>query len=133
LTSVADLIIAVFNRLAAKRGLALRAWCVMPDHLHVVIETGDRGATVEGWLRYAKRETERRAGRRLWQRSFWDRDLRGGEDAETAVAYVLDNPVRKQLCSAWTEWPWSWSAWHADGMDATDPVPPPPRPGGVQG
>jgi REP element-mobilizing transposase RayT len=98
-------------RLAATRNLAVRAWCIMPDHIHVVVETMP-DADVEGWVRYFKRSTARLLGAAAWQRSYWDRDVRHDEDAGTVVGYILANPVRAGLVDRPEDWPHAWSEWH---------------------
>ena len=106
------------TRLAQEHGLRVSAWCVMPDHVHVVVSTSEAGGDVEGWARYTKREVQRLLGAHgLWERSYWDRDLRQDEDVATAVEYVLANPTRKGLCEDWAMWPHLWSEWHEDVLE----------------
>ena len=110
----AQLLIATMRRMAHKKRLQLQAYCVMPDHVHVVVSL-DEGGDVRGWVRYVKRETARVCGTPgMWQRSYWDRHARKSEDVWDMVAYILNNPVRRGLVSEWQEWPYSWSAQHED-------------------
>jgi len=41
----------------------------------------------------------------FWQGSFWDHFLRREEQVETAVNYVLNNPVRSGLVQQWQDYP----------------------------
>jgi putative transposase len=86
------------------------AYCVMPDHVHAILV----GAPdVVQWVREFKASVTaaaRTAGTKvpLWQRSFHDRCLsRHSEPLDAAVAYVLDNPVRRGLVSRAEDWPYS--------------------------
>ena len=109
----ADTIISVMRRIAANCGIRILAYCIMPDHVHVVVSVSSHGGDVEKWLRYTKRAVQEALGARgMWQRSYWDRHARSHEDVATAVAYILQNPVRKGLCDGWEDWPFSWSEWH---------------------
>jgi len=96
----------------AKRwGLAVHAYCLMPNHMHVVCSVLDTQAEFETFIRRFKREFSRRAHRSgfsgfTWQRSFWDRHAREEEDVRVRIEYTLDNPVRKGLCERREQWPW---------------------------
>jgi hypothetical protein len=41
----------------------------------------------------------------IWQRSFWDTQLRAGESYERKWEYVRANPVRAGLCITPEAWP----------------------------
>jgi putative transposase len=98
---------------AAARDLAVHAYCLMPDHLHLVVSVEREGGDAAAWVRFMKREAAKRTRLRgIWQRSFWDRHARDSDDVAGMVSYVLANPVRKGLCDSWEDWPFSWSRWH---------------------
>jgi len=90
------------------------AYCLMPDHLHVVL-SGSRDVVC--WVAKFKSATTsaaRRAGfvGQLWQRGFHDRCLSRLDDSiDSAVQYVLGNPVRKGLVARAESWPYSRNAW----------------------
>jgi len=52
---------------------------------------------------------KRVAGKPIWQDGFFERVLRETEDARNVVAYVLRNPVRKQLVDDPRDYPYSGS------------------------
>lgn len=85
----------------------LLAWCVMPNHVHVVvhIERGSMlGEILHSWKSYTGLEANRLLGRegRLWQREYFDRVVRDEEDFVRTVQYVLDNPKKAGL----RDWRW---------------------------
>jgi len=96
------------------------AYCVMPDHLHAVLQllASDDGQlaptdllTMMGEFRSFTTRAGWRRGLRgpLWQHDQYDRLLRGDEEFAIRCQYVLDNPVRKGLVEDWTLWPYSGS------------------------
>jgi REP element-mobilizing transposase RayT len=87
----------------------LCAWCVMPNHVHVVVElfSGTTLArTLHAWKSYTANAINRRLGRtgRLWQREYFDRLIRDREELLGTVQYVVDNPEKAGL----VDWPWVW-------------------------
>ena len=87
------------------------ACCVMPDHVHVVVEP--MSSELGQWVSRFKNEVQREARRlegptKFWQRSFWPRRVRSERDLALKIAYVLDNPVRAGLVSDWRDYPFSY-------------------------
>jgi len=105
----------------------LHAWCVMPNHVHVLIEPlVGIAATVQGWKSVTARWILRNAkplglsvpeGKALWLRDYWDRYIRDENHYRSVVDYIHRNPVKAGLCPAPQDWPWS-SAWSADARCA---------------
>ncbi|TWT46053.1 Transposase IS200 like protein [Phycisphaerae bacterium RAS1] len=109
--ALAQTVCTAFERVAAAGELELSAYCLMPDHLHVLIRPMS-GFGIDEFLRrmksYTTRWHQRATGRPvLWQRSARDRVLRANERLATVVAYIANNPVRAGLVSAWTQWPYT--------------------------
>jgi len=101
---VADLLC---NRCLAL-GATLDAYCLMPDHAHVLVQIGRTGLV--DLVRDVKSRSTRIWWRHggagpLWQRSFHDRSIRSPADHDRAVAYVLHNPVRAGLVADWRDYP----------------------------
>jgi REP element-mobilizing transposase RayT len=89
----------------------LIAWCVMPNHMHVIFRLlpGARLADVlKSWKSYTARMANRVLGRTgdLWQREYYDRLIRNGDELERAVRYVMNNPEKAGL----RDWKWVWCA-----------------------
>ncbi len=82
------------------RDAVLDAFCLMPDHAHVIVQIVKTGlADVIGDAKSCSTRAWWQHGGSgpLWQRSFHDHGLRHPNDYRRAVAYVLDNPVRADL------------------------------------
>jgi putative transposase len=64
---------------------------------------------LERWVRFWKSESARHWPRPeeqpLWQRDFWDTQLRPGDDYRAKWRYVSENPIRAKLCASPEEWP----------------------------
>lgn len=115
---LADQATAVIDDLVAARGTILYAWCVMPDHVHLLMEDTD----VIGYIRAFKGRVTacaRRSDpvRRLWMRSFHDHALRDGERLADTARYVLGNPVRAGIVAEASLYRWSgsgvWTDWRS--------------------
>ena len=92
------------------RGFAVLAYCLMPDHAHLllegVVETADLAEAMRAWKQRTGYDWKRRHGTRLWQEGFHDRVLRAEDDTAAVVRYVLENPLRARLVSLVTDYPW---------------------------
>ena len=92
---------AQIPRFFAERGFAVYAYCVMPDHVHLLLEgrtpSADLVEAVRGWKQHTGYAWKQRHGAHLWQSGFHDRVLRDGDDTRAVVRYVLENPVRAGL------------------------------------
>jgi REP element-mobilizing transposase RayT len=96
----------------------LYAFCVMPNHVHLIctpLEKADGTyhsltAILHSLKRYTAREANRILGRQgtFWQQESYDHVVRDEGEFERIVLYVLNNPVKAGLASNWEEWPWSY-------------------------
>jgi REP-associated tyrosine transposase len=103
--------VELLNAIAGCRETTLYAWCIMPDHVHLLVESKD----VIAFIRLFKGQMTTRARyrdplRRLWQRSFYDHALRRDESLEAVAHYIWENPVRKGFVAVATDYAWSGSA-----------------------
>ena len=83
----------------------LCAWCVMPNHVHVVIQTFERiDDMVHSWKSYSSKQANRilRREGKFWQDDYFDRMMRSPEDLQRTTKYVLDNPLKAGL----QNWRW---------------------------
>jgi REP element-mobilizing transposase RayT len=105
----------------------LLAWCVMPNHVHALIETHE-GFPLAGVLHSWKSFTSRKAGKlvgrsgRFWQREYLDRYVRNAEHYQAVLAYIEENPVKAGLAKVKTEWPWSSARFRDPGSAGVPPA-----------
>jgi REP element-mobilizing transposase RayT len=107
----------------------LLAWCVMPNHVHIVaeqIEGHPLANVIQAWKSASSHQLNRELGRkgRVWRREYFDRYMRDQTHLETAIAYVEENPIKAKLIDRPDKWRWS-SAWRRSerfaGEDAGGP------------
>jgi REP element-mobilizing transposase RayT len=80
----------------------LHAWCVMPNHVHVLLHVG-RGSDVPRIVHSWKSFTAHQIGRGvIWQREYFDRLMRSPEDYVRTREYIRGNPGKAGLI----DWPW---------------------------
>jgi REP element-mobilizing transposase RayT len=90
----------------------LHAYCVMPDHVHVivVVDTRDQMSNYASRLKNdVTRALKEINVRFTWQKGFWDSALYDAREYDVEVKYVLDNPRRAGLVAAWHEYPHSFA------------------------
>lgn len=105
----------VINELL-KTGRELRfqilCYCLMPDHLHIVLSPGDSALPLSKFLNLFKGRTskvfrERQGLNKLWQRSAYDHIIRADEDLKEVIEYIRNNPVRKGFVEKADDYPYS--------------------------
>jgi putative transposase len=90
----------------------LLAWCIMPNHVHVVVEPieGNRlGAIVQAWKSFTAHQANnvlRRNGP-FWHKDYFDRFIRDEGHLARTIDYVENNPVKAGLASTANSWSWS--------------------------
>ncbi|MDR1145645.1 MAG: transposase [Verrucomicrobiales bacterium] len=108
----------------------LLAWCIMPNHVHVLIKPLTAlSAVVKAWKSFtahwalahwnslgapssptacAKKPTRTSAPpEHFWQREVWDRYLRDERHWHATIEYIHNNPVQAGLCQTPAQWHWS--------------------------
>lgn len=94
------------------RRYRLIEWCVMPNHVHVLIETlpGMRlGDIVRTWKTYSAKSINGRLQRHgsIWEEDYHDRYIRDNDHLSDARNYIRRNPVKAGLCASPEDWQWS--------------------------
>jgi len=89
----------------------LRAWVVMPNHLHILVKIQETplDKLILSWKRFIARESNKILGREgaFWQREYWDTYMRTDEQTLKAVKYIENNPVKAKLVRKPDDWLWS--------------------------
>jgi putative transposase len=94
----------------------LLAWCVMPNHVHVMIETKpghSLGEVIKSWKTFTARQANiilNRTGQPFWFADYYDRFIRDEAHYAAALAYIHQNPVKARLCKSPQDWQWSSAA-----------------------
>jgi putative transposase len=98
---IAKWLVESLQQTAIQQSFSLRAYCLMPDHLHVLVQGNSRSANLLCFVKTFKHKTtfhfRATTGKTLWQISFFDHILRTAEDLSKTAEYILLNPVRGGL------------------------------------
>ena len=108
-----------------KRPFTIEAWVLLPDHLHCIWTLPVDDADYATRWRMIKRQVSLVCGaayRRLewltaskrshrestiWQRRYWEHQIRDDQDFSRLMDYVHYNPVKHGLCERVAAWPFS--------------------------
>jgi REP element-mobilizing transposase RayT len=102
---LADAIVENLHHFCGTR-YSLYAWCVMPNHVHVVFRPSDGESfdrILHSWKSFTSHVASSIVGTKtLWAREYYDRIIRDERHFFNAVAYVRNNPAKAGL----TGWRW---------------------------
>jgi REP element-mobilizing transposase RayT len=90
----------------------LLAWCLMPNHAHVVIEIVTENSLSEivgSWKSFTAKQANKiikRSGA-FWHADYFDRYMRDEDHLGQTIEYVESNPVKAGLVALAAEWQWS--------------------------
>ncbi len=103
----------------------INGWVLLPDHLHCIwtlppddADFGVRWAMIkrfvtkqcgsslrrEDWMNDSKRKRKEST---LWQRRFWEHQIRDEQDYEAHMNYLHFNPVKHGYVKSVKDWPYS--------------------------
>jgi len=105
----------------ARRTFAIRAWVVLPEHMHWIwtLPVGDadfptRWRRIKTDFSRALARTEQRSAARvsrgergIWQRRYWEHQIRDEVDYSRHLDYIHHNPVKHGWARSPALWPHS--------------------------
>ncbi|WP_339430079.1 REP-associated tyrosine transposase [Pseudomonas taetrolens] len=97
-------------RQAHEDGIVIsKAWVVMPDHFHWLIELQNK-TLGELMCRIKSRSSVNinrltKTHERVWQKGYYDRALRQEDDVKAAARHIIQNPIRAQIASRIGDYP----------------------------
>lgn len=103
-----DIAKSLFDSIAYRESLIqwnVHLTLLMPDHLHAFIAFAPHQAmtkTIADWKKYTARTFKVE-----WQDGFFDHRLRNKSERDEKWNYILQNPVRANLCEQPTDWPYT--------------------------
>jgi putative transposase len=123
------LYLSLLRHWCGKNGTAVWAWCLMPNHVHLILvpaqADGLRAALAPVHTRYTWEINQREGWRgHLWQGRFASVPM-DEPHVHACLRYVELNPVRAGLAARPEDWRWSSARAHlgigADGLTALAP------------
>ena len=115
----------VIDRVKQRHPFTIDAWVLLPEHLHCIwtLPPGDKdyskrwGMIKAGFSKQAKdlfhhdewmnASKTRRREVTIWQRRFWEHQIRDEEDYQKHMDYLYFNPVKHGLVKHVNDWPYS--------------------------
>ena len=89
----------------------LRAWVVMPNHVHALfkVDATPMAEILESWKKYTAQMANRLLRRRgeFWQVDYWDTFMRKSEHELETRRYIENNPTKPGLVLDPKTWPWN--------------------------
>ncbi len=99
--SIANLVENAFFHFDKQHYLLL-AWCIMPNHIHVLIKTKTDHPLhkiIHSWKSYTAKEANKQLGCTgvFWQRDYYDRYIRNDRHFAAVCEYIENNSVKAGL------------------------------------
>ncbi len=120
---VRDAVVAALEQARVHYRFRLYGFVVMPEHVHLLVSEPDRGLLANALqtlkIASAKRTTSQREleHRRspLWQKRYYDCNIRNYRQFVEKLRYIHRNPVRRGLVQKPEDWRWSSFRHYASG------------------
>jgi putative transposase len=99
-------------QICAERCLAIHAWCVLPNHYHVLVKTERIKELRHGLGLFHGRSSftsngeDGKRGRQVWYNCF-ERPIKSERHFWATLNYIHRNPVHHGYVKIWQDWPWS--------------------------
>ena len=116
---------SLLRRACRLRPMGLLAWCLMPNHLHLLLRPlgdGDLGSWMQWLMTSHVRYHQRRYATvgRIWQGRFKAFPIQQDGHFLTVLRYVERNPIRAGIVPHAARW--TWSSASARRSDTGDPL-----------
>ncbi len=88
------------------------AWCILPNHYHVLVQTDQIKALLislgqlHGRISHQWNGEDHTRGRKVWHNSV-ERAIRSDRHFWASLNYTHHNPVKHGYVERWQDWPWS--------------------------
>ena len=114
-----------FEKVRSERYFETIAFCLLPEHLHCIwkLPEGDgdfstrwslikRDFTINYLKEGGGESTQsnsrlKHRHRGIWQKRFWEHQIRDERDLQSHIDYIHYNPVKHGLVEDIDDWPWS--------------------------
>jgi putative transposase len=101
-------------------GLFIAGYVVMPEHVHLLVSEPERSPLAVA-LQMLKQITSRKlnlaGGHPLWQKRYYDFNVRTEKKRVEKLRYMHRNPVSRGLAQKPEDWPWSSYRHYANGAE----------------
>lgn len=87
------------------QGAKLFAFCILPDHIHLLLSPGKKG--LSAFLHAFKKNSSRDIPSLFWQKGYYDERIRDDKQRGTVIGYIQGNAMKHNLVTDITDWPWT--------------------------
>ena len=109
-----DLLLNTIRQVQRSKPFELLAYCLLPDHIHLLITFPEGDSDFPIRMREVKRLTtlwmrEELKGdvESIWQDKYWEHTIRDERDLQIHFDYIHYNPVKHSLSQRFDGWKWS--------------------------
>lgn len=104
--AIADIVAQALRHFRGSR-YYLYAWCIMPNHVHAVLEPihpYTLASVLHSWKSFTANQTHQVLGSQgtFWQREYYDHLIRDERALWRAIEYIIQNPLKANL----QDWRW---------------------------
>ncbi len=109
--SAQKILLETWRRSTELDGWFVGRYVIMPDHVHLFAKHALEAKSLPEWMKTWKSITARRflalgmGVAPVWQPDYFDRFVRTSAAYEQKWDYLLQNPVRRGLCTRQEDWP----------------------------
>ncbi len=112
--AVVDILLKAIQQTKIRKPFDLIAYCILFDHLHLLISLPIDDRSFSQIIRNVKRITTKDIRKLLekprlliWQDRFWEHTIRDEEDLKNHFDYIHYNPVKHGYVEDYGNWAWS--------------------------
>jgi putative transposase len=109
-SATCDLLLTELLSKAKRSKIAITAYCVMPDHVHLLLtgvaSDSDVLDMMSRWKQASGYWYSQNHRRRLWQGNYYDHVLRDPDTSLTVSRYIVRDPLRTGLVSNLDDYKW---------------------------
>lgn len=108
---IPEIIIDSLKWLEEKGSIQLIAYVIMPDHLHLLFQLGEKESLqklMQSFGGFTGKAISKKLehSRPVWQNTYYDRAIRNEEELYRTITYIQENPVKAGYVEEPGEWPW---------------------------
>jgi putative transposase len=118
-----DLAVAALEQTRRRFRFRVYGFVIMPEHVHFLVSEPERALLANAIQSFKISSSRRSAGRRrlagesspLWQKRYYDRNIRDYAEFVEKLRYIHRNPVKRGLVERAEGWKWSSFRHYATG------------------
>ena len=107
---VKQTLLSELERLRKKYYFAVFGYVLMPEHVHLIVSEPERSSlavVLQVLKQNVSRRTQEADGGQLWQRRYYDFNVRTEKKFIEKLKYIHRNPVARGLVDRPEDWTWS--------------------------